>query len=338
VKELPLGRNLGLRSVSIGCLSVLAYLSIASSPLEAASDSSAMRVAPLPNLHVTPSGWSPVGLGSFEISVPSTWLIEDPGTTCGDRESMIFIDQAPYSTPSGMACPRPANTVDLRAVPNTPLAHSHRVTINSIPASESVSGAESMMIVTVRALGMQLSVEGPVAARVVKTLTHSPYSVVLHSSVSSVPTSWRSVDFGGLRFSAPSSWSIQRSSDWGGCPYNIQSDVLELSTAQTFSAPGCPPPPVTAGYLAAHSGMVLGAGPQVPKPPAGAKCQERNGLRICIDPPPSPDGGFLPGDELKLLTAQIVVPKQRDIVQIEIGLTGSGMTPLQIFDSLRPSR
>jgi hypothetical protein len=82
--------------------------------------------------------------------------------------------------------------------------------------------------------------------------------------------------------------------------------------------------------------MVLGSGSQVSRAPVGAKCLRRNGLRICVDPPPSPTGGEESGIELNLLTAQISVPKQSAVDQIEIGLTGTGVTPLQIFDSMRP--
>jgi hypothetical protein len=71
--------------------------------------------------------------------------------------------------------------------------------------------------------------------------------------------------------------------------------------------------------------------------PAGATCLTRNRLRICVDPPPPPSGGFATGHELNLLTAQIRVPGQADLDQIEIGLTGTGVTPLEIFDSMRPA-
>jgi hypothetical protein len=82
--------------------------------------------------------------------------------------------------------------------------------------------------------------------------------------------------------------------------------------------------------------MVLGSGPQIQRAPGDATCLTREDLRICIDPPPPPNGGYSFGYELNLLTAQVKVPGQADIDQIEIGLTGNGMTPLEIFDSLKP--
>jgi hypothetical protein len=102
---------------------------------------------------------------------------------------------------------------------------------------------------------------GPLARQVVATLTYSPLSVVLNSSVSSVPAGWRHLAFGGIQFAVPGQWRLERVTSWGGCPGNIAPDVLELSTAQTMSTPGCPRPPETAGYLVASPGMVLGSGP-----------------------------------------------------------------------------
>jgi hypothetical protein len=72
--------------------------------------------------------------------------------------------------------------------------------------------------------------------------------------------------------------------------------------------------------------------------PADATCLSRHTLRICLDPPPPPVGGFSPGHELNLLTAQVRLPGQTAVDQIEIGLTGTGVTPLDIFDSLKPDR
>jgi hypothetical protein len=83
--------------------------------------------------------------------------------------------------------------------------------------------------------------------------------------------------------------------------------------------------------------MVVSAGPRVGAAPPDATCLTRNTLRICVDPPPSVNGGFVNGQELNLLTAQIAVPGQATTAQIEIGLTGSGLAPLEIFDSVRPA-
>jgi hypothetical protein len=319
---------------------LLATALVSSSSATAATPRASLvgQVAPLPNTTLTRRGWSPIGLGAVQISVPSDWFVEDPGLVCSQGDSMVFIDQKPYAPPKEMGCTAPINAVELSTATRAALPSPRRVLVNSIPVYESATGSGSKETEIVRALGIQLSVAGPLSARVVATLTHSPYSVVLGSSVRSVPAGWRHVAFGGIRFAVPGRWAIERNASWGGCPYNIQGDELELSTAQVFSAPGCPAPFETAGYLAAHPGMVFGSGPQVPHAPRDAHCLQRNHLRICIDRPPPPVGGLAPGHELNLLTAQITVPKQVAIDQIEIGLTGNGLTPLQIFDSIQPAR
>jgi hypothetical protein len=187
------------------------------------------------------------------------------------------------------------------------------------------------------ALGAQVMAKGPLAPRVTATLTPSPLSVVLGSSVDSAPTGWRHVDFGGLSFSVPSQWAVQRVDWWGGCPFNITSGTLLLSTARYLSMPACPLVPGTAGFLAGRPGMVLFAGPKVPAAPVDTNCLTRNHLRICIDPPPPSTGGFSPGHELNLLTAQVTVPHQGTVDQVEIGLTGSGLLPVDVFDSIQPA-
>jgi hypothetical protein len=276
-----------------------------------------------------------LSLGSIEVSVPSSWFVEDPGYTCGDgQQGMVFINEPPI-LPNGNGCKVPANFVELSSVPAKLPPGYHQAVINSVPAFERSSGPARNMTETVRALGVQVMAKGPLAPRVVATLTYSPLSVVLGSSVGAPPAGWRHLDFGGLRFSVPRQWVIQRVDWWGGCPFNIVAGAVLLSTAQYLSAPGCPVAAATAGYLAGRPGMVLFAGPKVAAAPADAKCLTRNGLRICIDPPPPSSGS--PGHELNLLTAQVTVPHQAIVDQVEIGLTGSGALPLDLFDSIRPA-
>jgi hypothetical protein len=322
------------RRIAIGVIALLGCACACSSTAGAreASHSTATHVTRLPDTALTPNGWSALGLGGIQISVPPGWFVEDPGTVCGEGVPEVFIDQ----TPSAIGCPLPNNVVELSTAAKTPLAHARRGTINSIPVTETTSSSGSMTTVTVRAIGMQLRAHGPLAERVVATLTHSPYSVVRGSSVRSIPPQWQHVDFGGIRFSVPGTWTTSRSTAWGGCPGNIEADVLALSTAQALSNPGCTGPPGTAASLAAQPGMVVGSGPSVAHAPADATCLRHNDLRICIDPPPLPVGGFAAGHEVNLLTAQVTVPNHVTVDQIEIGLTGTGVTPLEIFDSMRP--
>lgn len=293
--------------------------------------------APLADTSATPKGWSPVAFESVQISVPSSWLIEDPGYSCGGGVSgMVFIAEAPH-LPSSMGCSRPANIVTVASAGRSPVPHARSSVLNGVHVRIGWTRTGSTVTYAERGLGMDVTASGPLARTVLQTITHSPLSVVLGSVITGMPAGWRSVTFGGLRFSVPSTWRITRDSWWGGCPYDIAASVLRLSTAQSLSTPGCPPPPTTAGYEAAVPGMVVGAGPQatdygVPD----TRCVQRDALRICIDPPPL-RGGLTPGRQLGLLTAEVFLPDQRRPDQVEIGLAGSGIAPLRILDSLRPS-
>jgi hypothetical protein len=305
-------------------------------------NSTSTHVTKLPNTTLTPKGWSPLSVGTVQISVPSTWYVQDGGgIPCDYRDtSYVFIDQTPYSPDSEPKCPAPINVVELSAASKIPLPRSRRATLNSIQVTESRSSSPGSSRTTevVRALGMQLLVKGPMAAEVVATLTRSPLSVVIGSSVSSIPAGWQQIHFGGIHFAVPRQWRITQSTSSAGCPFsNIKADVLALSTAQVPSDPSCLDLFESAGSLEAQPGMALESGPQVRRVPVGARCLRRNGLRICVDPPPSPTGAPVASNELNLLTAQIFVPKQRATDQIEIGLTGRGITPLEIFDSMRPA-
>lgn len=322
----------------ISLVSLVGLIRLASAPAGAEPRAtSPARIAPLADAALTPPGWSPLGLGPVEVSVPSGWYVEGPGFTCGDgQQGMVFIDEAPVS-PKGTSCKFPANVVELRAAPAEPLPGYHRTVINSVPAFERSTGSGAALTEMVRALGTEVIAKGPLAGEVIGTLTHSPLSVVLGSSVSSWPSGWRRMSFGGLSFSVPRQWAVQRVDWWGGCPFNIASNTVLLSTARTQPVLFCPLVQGTAGYLAGRPGLVLFSGPKVPAAPRDANCLTRHTVRICIDPQPTSTGGFSPGHELNLLTAQVNVPHQATVDQVEIGLTGSGVLPLDVFGSLRPA-
>jgi hypothetical protein len=294
------------------------------------------KVAPLADLGATPTGWSPIGYQNAQISVPSAWLIQNPGTDCGQHDAgHVFIAENP-SLPSGVGCGAATNNIVLRSPASTPVPHGRAETVNGIRVEIGSSQRGGQTTYLERGLGLDISATGPLARAVLRTLTHSPLSVVLHSANASAPATWRRVSFGGLRFAVPSTWRTVHYSGWGGCPYNFQPNLLELSTAQTFAAPGCPPPPDTAGYDAGVESMVVGAGPEITDQHlAGERCRTRNSLKVCIDPPPL-HGGYPQGRGLQILTALVYLPHQHRPDQIEIGLSGSGLIPAQIFDSLTP--
>lgn len=295
-------------------------------------------LAPLADVAATPPGWSPVDFESVQISVPSGWLVEDPGYACGGSEGMVFISEAPHLPSGESSCVLTPDLVSLRPAGSSPVPGGHPGVVNGIRVERGQSRAGSTTTYLERGLGVDVAASGPLAQEVLGTLTHSPLSVVLGSVVSGTPSGWHNVAFGGLRFAVPDGWAVTRDSSWGGCPGGITPDVLRLSTAQTVSDPGCGAAPLpTAGGGAPVAGMVVGAGPQVSAGDVQSEqCVHRNGLRICIEPPPAVGDGQQPGRQLDLLTATVFLPGRSRPDQVEIGLVGSGLTPLRIFDSLEP--
>jgi hypothetical protein len=271
---------------------------------------------------------------------------------------MVFIDRQPSLTNiNDPQCVLTTNVVTMLHASGGAVPHARAGRLNSIPVVSGWSAAEmpgtrgkslASKKEIVRALGYDITATGPLADKVLHTLTHSPLSVVLNSEVMGTPADWQSIFFGGLRFSVPSRWQVSRDTSWDGCPYNLAAKTLRLSTAQTQFTVSCPPPDSTAGYDAGVPAMVVGSGPLVGAHPAGlidvrpvypgGRCMPWKGLQICIDPyPDKVSGGYAPGHGLSVLTMQLSVPGQPNLDQIEIGLSGDGTTALKIFDSLRPA-
>lgn len=319
-----------MRRLMLAALVLTVSACTATGTADAPKMSTADRLAPLANPALTPRGWSPVQAGTIQISVPASWFIENPGYACGGGvPGMVFGYEQP-KLPAGEGCRYPPNVVAITAAPRGPLHHARHVLRNGIKAELGRRGDTRLL----RALGMQVQANGPLADRVLGTLTHSPLSVVLHSATS-VPRNWRHVTFGGLRLAVPARWTVRHSA-WSSCVFNIEPDVLALRNTRAFTASSCPAVAPIARYLAAQPGMVVDAGPKIEPTPANAHCQRRAALRICIDPPPTGSGDTV-GHELSLLTAQITAPGWTHPDQIEIGLTGTGLTPARIFDSIQPA-
>jgi hypothetical protein len=277
-----------------------------------------------------------VQVGTIQISVPSWWYVNDPYRVCGRnaRGGAVFAFEAAILGAS--ECDFPPNVIAITNAPPGPVPHARSVVRNGIPTQSGYSDDGSARVRIVRALGMQIRISGPQTDKILRTMTHSPRSVVLNSEVDSVPRGWRQVTFGRLRFAVPGNWEVRHRSEWGGCSPNIMPNVLELNTAVTPNVRLCSFPETDARSLSAQPGMVLGAGPMVEPLQAPNACRQRAGLRICIFRQPTVDRGNTKR-ALSLLTARISASGWPHPYRLEIGLTGSGLTPLRIFDSIRPA-
>jgi hypothetical protein len=288
----------------------------------------------------TPLNWSPITYGNVQISVPSDWIVYAGDNCTGDRGVVLAVP----ANESG--CTDAADEAEIGnfVPPTDPYSLKTNGTVNGIPVARESGGAGASEEL---AASMYVEARGSLASEILGTLTYAPdYSILLKPSVFlksgtvSAPDSWQTVTFGRLTFRAPEAWTTERDSGWGGCPGNIQTGVIRLSTAQSYSMPSCPVTLSDAATWAAVPGVVVGAGPAVldgAKPDtSGDQCQEMNRLRVCIEPVPL-DGGSVPGLQPNLLTVLVFVSGQARPDQVEIGLAGSGQIADAIFDSMRPA-
>jgi hypothetical protein len=293
----------------------------------------------LADVGATPPGWAAVPLRGIQVSVPASWQVAHPGQTyCGQLGGVVFLGSNIPSTEPGCAQAFATNAVSLRTGSQPAPPESKQMLIHGLKVTLITEHRTGTEIAYVN--GMTVTASGPLAAKVMRTITRSPRSVVLGPYRASVPRSWRHVDFGGLSFSVPERWALQRATWIGGCPYNIDPSTLVLSTARSLFAPGCPMPPSTTGYMAAREGMKVFAGPAVPSTRAqlrGAKCRSLNGLRVCVHPYRL-ESGYSATNYPGLLTADVYLPGRARPDLVEIGLNGSGTMPLSILDSLRTAR
>jgi hypothetical protein len=291
---------------------------------------------PVTDTRATPRGWSPVPFGAAQISVPGSWSVEaGGGTICGGGvHGMVFVGQGPrLRVLRAMGC-----HLRLDRVLIVPIGASERNRAGSLTST--VNGIAVVRIPTsdgslsylVPSLGVRVAAYGPLAARILRTLTRSPLSVALAPGPSQpAPPSWRSLAFGGIRLAAPARWTTERDNWWGGCPYGIAARVVRLSTATELSAPSCPAPRQTAAFHAARPGIVIGAGPLAAREVVAtdfSRCLPRQAGRVCVLKQ-SLAGG--------LLILAVYQPGQSRPDVIAIGLAGSGVTARAIFDSIGPA-
>lgn len=332
-------------AISVGPNTVLHGTLNAGMPTGAAVGSGSARGGvPAVGLAVTPPGWAPVAYLGAQISVPSGWLVESGGgSACGGGRGMVFLAQGPRpSVFKAMGCRLAANVVTL-----VDAGQSHaqpRFSGAAVYYTESqlrygAANAPDYSADFTLNLGVKVAASGPLAGRVLATLTRSLRSVVLaRGPRTPVPASWRWYDFGGIRFAAPASWAVERDAWWGawsgGCLYGVTAKTVRLSTAAVLSAPGCGGLPLaTAGLEAAAPGVVIGAGryaaAEIASDATAASCLRLGGMRACVL-----QAG--PRDDA-LLKVAVFPPRAARPTLVEIGLAGFGATARAIFDSIRPA-
>jgi hypothetical protein len=311
-------------------VAIAVSLATASSPTRTSKPNVAVppthRGVPLTDTGLTPPGWAPVPYLGAQISVPASWFIESSySSICGGGsvQGMVFLGERASTTPfPHEGCHRPpANVVQLLPARPGRQGSVLHVTISDGPSGESLA---------IRGYGVRIVARGPLAGRVVGTLTRSPRSVVLGPGPAfAVPRGWRWHEFGGIKFATPAAWTVQRYKSWGGCGYNVAAGNVWLNNATKLMIASCPGPNETAGGTAANPGIEVSTGrygaagwstvPMV--------CRAASGARVCVL--------AVQNDNWGLLELLVRVPGQRWPALILLGLAGSGADARTIFDSIR---
>lgn len=239
------------------------------------------------------------------------------GAGCGLTASLAWIQPAGHIGP-GIRHRRPA------------------AVIHGIPVYRLPSGPGSAAYL-VPELAVRAGARGPLARRVLPTLTRSPQSVVLRRGPAGpVPAGWIWHRSGGVRFAAPRSWSLQRENQWATCGTGLvpRSLLLIDATRPPANLP-CPAPFPAAAAEQAQPGLTVVTGKYAARS-AGehfARCRVRRGVRICLSPVTG-QGGLSSG----VLIFSVSRPHRHRATFFLLGLPGSGARAQAIFGSIMAAR
>jgi hypothetical protein len=344
-----MGRKLGIVVMVVIALTLAACTSSLT-----VSPTSATKPLPAIDLSATPAGWVPVAYGDAQVLVPASFSVYYTGdNTCGPHlpTSSLFIGPSDMvSAPCDIARAKPNRTVvqvvPVNSVPS-PYDKEKPVTINGFRAFPVPAGRGFDYYVPF--LRVEASGSGPMARRVLGTLTHSPRAVVLAAGPApAVPSDWKTLMFQGLAFAAPESWPVTRTSvnQWIGQPCATPgvalwySGVL-LSTDQQSYGYQCPAPWRPPGSQTPQEGIQVDAGTQTLGQLAehglhlvfSTRCIEFSGLRACPAISPTYSPGISP--VYSILVLRVTVPGRSKPVFVSLGLAGNGVVARTILYSLK---
>lgn len=288
----------------------------------------------------TPAGWAPVPYRRAQLSVPGLWLVETPQQfLCAPQSGgMIFAGSKP-AIPKAASCGPTASRAWIRPAGHIPPGIRHRkptAVIHGIPVYRLPSGPKSVLYL-VPELGVRVGARGPLARRVLATLTRSPLSVVLRRGpAGTVPAHWIRHRFGGVEFPTPRSWSLQRENQWATCGTGLVPRALLLIDATRPRAPlPCPYPYPTAAAERAQPGLTVVTGKYAAKSVGEdfARCRVRRDVRICLSSVTG-QGGLYGG----VLIFSVSRPHRHRTTFFLLGLPGSGARARAILGSIRAAR
>jgi hypothetical protein len=283
--------------------------------------------------------WAPVPYRDAQLSVPRAWLVESPPQlACGPAQhGMIFTGARP-GFPAKMGCHLTASLAWMIPAGHLPPGIRHRrptTTIHGIPVYRLASKPGTVRYL-VPELGVRVGAKGPLARRVLATLTRSPLAVVLgRGKVSPVPASWTRYRFGGIRFAAPRSWAVQHENRWATCGTGVlPGSLLLLNATRPPVALPCPYSLPSAGAERALPGLTVVTGKYAARSVAAkfGHCQLRNDVRICLAA-----GTGQGGSSSGVLIFSVARQHQHARTFLLLGLSGSGVRARTIFSSVRAS-
>lgn len=284
------------------------------------------------DLSATPKGWLPVDYGLAQISIPANWQVLYDTAIC-DPQPPGVVEVGPVTNLPGCA-PAPSPKLVPTAM-ITPLGHANpiggKLLVNGIRVFVSPVSDVQLLVYDVPSLGVQVSARGPLARRVLSTLTYSPRAVVLAGrSFSSVPSSWHWFTFAGIRFAAPSGWRRKATKQTGfGCGIPGLSSMREsviLSTDTSFVVWHCAT--VIPELAPSTTGLRVDAiaSRAIPTPTGmSTDCMQIHGLTAC--PYTNPDVG--------VLYLRVSGPRLPHQVMFEVGLAGDGSVAREILGSMQ---
>jgi hypothetical protein len=333
----------GMRAAAVGAavavvLGAVSCASGSSRPVSGASLAGAGRSLPrqLAFSSGSRAGWAAVPYRDAQLSVPGSWLVQAPQQlACGlpQTDGMIFAGASPR-LPKGPGCSLTASLAWIVRAGNSRPGTGHRppaAVIHGIPVYRLPSGNGSVQYL-VPELGVRVGARGPLARRVLSTLTRSPLSVVLSpGGASPVPAGWSWTQSGSVRFATPPTWNLQRARRWATCGTGLASGTLLLidATRPPLALP-CPYRIPTASAGEAQPGLVVVTGKYAAQSLSQHydRCQGRRGERICLSSVTG-QGGPLSG----VLIFSVSRPRQHAVTYFLLGLSGS-RTARTIFGSI----
>lgn len=340
----------------LGVPLALLLASCGSAPSGVAPAASASLVSSV-DASATPAGWIAIDYGDAQLSVPLSWQVSYGEGACSSAVPGVLAVAPParqrlwcpgttwrvpsqaWVAPTRLMTVGPAGRVLARLAVDKVVVHG--IALFRVPPTY----AGQRVAYWAPSLGVEITSRGVGTWRILRTLTHSPRTVVLaRGTAPAAPASWRHVSIDGLSFAAPSSWRTWRTPDSGSCGSTValgdrgifrgsrtyvepDDPMVVIDTDTVLSVPACP-------YLdpeaAPGDGVVIETGSRVdPNPPGpiGARRLRLGAVTASVN-------GASPYDVLSL---SVLVPGRSMPIEVQIGMGGDGWLARVILHSLRSS-